>query len=326
MRVIRFCLIILTALIITTIVFAQQKSEVSVPPKIQEGFVNVDGGQVWYQIVGTKNATPLLVLHGGPGYPHDYLEPIADLAKERPVIFYDQLGCGKSERPLDSTLYTIGRFVTELAQVRKALHLDRVHILGHSWGSMLAIDYLLTKPEGVGSVILAGPCLNSQQWVKDQKKYLTAFPDSIQQLIEISERDGTTDSDEYQAAIELFFHRHVCRKDPLPEYMLRTMDGAGLDVYAFMWGPSEFYCTGNLKDYDRTDRLEEISVPVLFTCGQYDGARPETVKRYHSLLSESELVVFEQSSHTPHIEEPDAFLKTIKDFLNRVEESSGFED
>ncbi|NIX02748.1 MAG: proline iminopeptidase-family hydrolase, partial [Phycisphaerae bacterium] len=281
MRVIRFCLTILIASIMTTIVFAQQKNEVSVTPKIKEGYVNVDGGQVWYQIVGTGNAIPLLVLHGGPGYPHDYLEPIADLGNERPVIFYDQLGCGKSERPLDSALYTIERFVKELAEIREALHLDRVHILGHSWGSMLATDYLLTKPEGVISVILASPCLNSQQWVKDQKKYLTAFPDSIQQLIKISEQQGTTDSDEYQAAIELFYSRHVCRKDPWPEYMVRAMAGVGADVYTYMWGPSEFYCTGNLKDYDRTDRLGEITVPVLFTCGQYDGARPETVKRFH---------------------------------------------
>jgi proline iminopeptidase len=303
----------------TTIVIAQQESEISVTPKTQEGFIDVDGGRVWYQIVGTENATPLLVLHGGPGYPHDYLEPIADLANERPVIFYDQLGCGKSERPLDSTLYTIERFVTELAQIREALHLDRVHILGHSWGGMLATDYMLTKPEGVVSVILASPCLNSKQWVKDQKKYLTAFPDSVQQSIEKSEREGTTDSDEYQAAIELFYRHHFCRKDPWPEYMLRTMHGAGTDVYAFMWGPSEFHCTGNLKDYDQTDQLREMSVPVLFTCGQYDGARPETIKEYQSTLPGSELVIFEQSSHTPHIEEPDAFLKTIRDFLNRVE-------
>jgi proline iminopeptidase len=291
---------------------------------IHEGFVQVDGGKIWYQVIGSGDAIPLLVLHGGPGFPHDYLEPLGDLAIERPVIFYDQLGCGKSERPQDSTLWTIGRFVTELAQVREVLHLDRVHILGHSWGSMLATDYLLTKPEGVSSVILASPCLNSQQWVKDQKKLLTAFPDSIQLLIEISEQEGTTDSDEYQAAIGLFFSYYVCREDPWPECMQRTMAGGSEDVYAFMWGPSEFYCTGNLKDYDRTDRLGEISVPVLFTCGQYDGARPETVERYHNLLPGSELVVFEKSSHTPHIEEPESYLKTIREFLRQVENPAKF--
>jgi len=323
MKYLRLWLAILIFSIFADFAFAQKESDQPALEDAREGFISVEGGKVWYQIVGSVDAVPLLIIHGGPGYPHDYLEPLAKLAEERPVIFYDQLGCGKSERASDSSLWKMERFVKELAQLRAALDLDQVHILGHSWGSMLATDYLLTKPTGVKSVILAGPCLSVQRWVEDINKWLKAFPDSIQSVIRKGEQEGSIDSEEYQAAIALFYSHHLCRKVPWPEYLLRTIDGMGEDVYTIMWGLSEFVCTGNLKAYERADRLSEIAVPALFTSGRYDETRPETAKWYQSLLPGSELVIFEQSSHCPHIEEEEAYLQTISDFLNRVEESSG---
>lgn len=112
-----------------------------------EGMIPVPGGRVWYRIVG-KDAPgiALLVLHGGPGAPHDYLENLGALADERPVVFYDQLGCGRSERPDNPALWQLDRFVAELAAVRQALGLDRVHLLGQSWGTMLAVQALLHPP------------------------------------------------------------------------------------------------------------------------------------------------------------------------------------
>ena len=104
------------------------------------------------------------MLHGGPGAPSYYLNPLEKVAEDRPVIFYDQLGAGRSDRPTDSTLSRVDRFVNELAQVRKALNLHEVHILGHSWGTMLAVDYMLTNPEGVQSLILASPALSVKRW------------------------------------------------------------------------------------------------------------------------------------------------------------------
>lgn len=118
-----------------------------------EGFVDVEGGEVWYRIVGSGSATPLLLLHGGPGAPSYYLNPMERVAADRPVIFYDQLWAGRSPAPADRSLWTVERFVKELAQVRAALGLDEVHILGHSWGSMLAMEYMLTEPEGVKSLV-----------------------------------------------------------------------------------------------------------------------------------------------------------------------------
>jgi proline iminopeptidase len=145
---------------------------------VQEGYVQVTGGRIWYKIVGLeKEAIPLLVIHGGPGATHDYLEPLADLADERPVVFYDQLGSGNSDIPQDKSLWTVGRFVEELTLLRQALGIPKVHILGHSWGTMVAVDYMLTKaPSGVASLVLSAPCLSISRWEADQRAYLAEMP------------------------------------------------------------------------------------------------------------------------------------------------------
>src|SRR6185295_11111472 len=127
-----------------------------------EGRIEVPGGRIWYRIVGSGTKTPLLVLHGGPGMSSAYLSPLAALADERPVIFYDQLGAGRSDRPTDSTLWTVDRFVQEIPRIRQALGLREVHLYGHSWGTILAVEYLLTQPQGVRSVILSSPAISIQ--------------------------------------------------------------------------------------------------------------------------------------------------------------------
>jgi proline iminopeptidase len=286
---------------------------------VREGFVTVTGGRVWYKIVGSGRATPLLLLHGGPGFPGNYLTPLEAISSERPVIFYDQLGCGKSDRPADKSLWKVERFVEELGQVRKALGLRNVHIMGHSWGTMLATDYLLTRPVGVVSVILAGPALSIKRWMSDADKLRTALPKEVQDTLARHEREGTTQSEEYQTASQAYLQRYVCRINPLPEELADSIAGEGHEVYETMWGPSEFYATGNLKDYDRSDRLKEISVPTLFTCGRYDEATPESTAWYQSLVPKSKLVVFENSAHMTMLEERDRYIETVRSFLKESE-------
>ncbi len=290
---------------------------------VQEGYVSVTGGRVWYQALNIGNGVPLLTLHGGPGSPHDYLEPLGALANERPIIFYDQLGCGKSERPNDATLWQRSRFVEELDQVRQALNLGQVHLFGHSWGSMLAVDYALTRPDGLVSLILASPALSIPHWLSDMGNYRRNLPIEVQEILEEHERNGTTDTDEYQAAAMEFYQRYLCRLHPWPEPLERTLAGEGSIVYSTMWGPSEFFMTGNLLNYDCTVRLSEINIPTLFTCGRYDEAAPETTAGYQNLLPSSEIAIFEQSAHMPHLEETEHYLKVIRNFLGRVEERCG---
>jgi proline-specific peptidase len=287
---------------------------------IQEGYIPVTGGLVWYQAVTPGDGIPLLTLHGGPGSPHDYLEPLERLANERPIIFYDQLGCGKSERPGDTTLWQRNRFVEELDQIRQALNLEQVHLFGHSWGSMLAIDYALTRPDGLMSLILASPALSISRWLSDMEDYRKSLPTDVQKILEEHESNGTTDSEGYQRAAMEFYQRYLCRLHPWPESLERTVAGEGTIVYNTMWGPSEFFMTGNLLNYDCTAHLGKIDIPTLFTCGRYDEAKPETTAWYQSLLPKSEIAVFEQSAHMPHLEETEHYLQTARNFLWRAEQ------
>ncbi len=291
---------------------------------VQEGYVPVTGGLVWYQIVNPGRGIPLLTLHGGPGSPHDYLEPLNRLADERPVLFYDQLGCGKSERPDDPALWQRSRFVEELEQVRHTLGLEQVHLFGHSWGSMLAVDYALTKPDGLTSLILASPALSIPRWLSDMEVYRKSLPLAVQKILEQHETNGTTASEHYQQAAMAFYRRYLCRLHPWPEPLARTIAGEGTAVYETMWGPSEFFLTGNLLNYDCTAHLGNVAIPTLCTCGRYDEATPETTAWYQSLLPQAELVIFEHSAHMPHLEETERYLRVIRDFLWRVEQPPSY--
>lgn len=284
-----------------------------------EGFVQVHGGKIWYRVVGRGSATPILLLHGGPGSTSDYLVGLERLADERQVIFYDQLGAGRSERPADARLWKAKRFVKELAQLRAALGLETVHLLGHSWGTQLAVDYLLTKPKGVRSVVLSSPALSMPRWIQDSNRLRKVLPPEIQEAISRHEKAGTTGSKEYRAAAMAYYKRYLCRLDPWPKEVKDTLAGFNPAVYETMWGPSEFYATGNLKDYDRTARLREISIPVLFTAGRHDEATPEATRWYHELLPGSSLVIFEDSSHLAMVEEESRYVDVVRQFLARVE-------
>jgi proline-specific peptidase len=285
----------------------------------QEGYVDVEGGRVWYQIVGSGNATPLLLLHGGPGAPSHYLKPLERVAVDRPVIFYDQLGAGRSDRPTDSSLWRVERFIEELAQVRATLGLDEVHILGHSWGTMLATDYMLTDPAGVKSITFASPALNVERWTKDARELLKALPEDMQTAIDRHESAGTTDAAEYQEAVMEYYKLYLSRSDPWSPDLLAAFAGLNTEIYGHMWGPSEFTATGTLKDYNREAELPQLNLPVLFTTGRYDEATPESVEHFQSLVPGSEIQIFENSAHMTMLDEPDAYADAIRDFLNRVD-------
>jgi proline-specific peptidase len=285
-----------------------------------EGFADVPGGRVRYHISGAEESgIPLLVLHGGPGCTSDYLEPLAALGG-RPVVFYDQLGCGDSDRPDDSSLWTLERYVEELAAVREALGLDCVHILGQSWGTMLAVEYMLThRPDGVESLVLSAPCLSASRWAADGRRYLRALPEIHRDAILRAEDTGTYDDPAYQEAMMAYYRRHVCRTDPWPDCLMRTFERLNTAIYLQMWGPSEFTITGSLGGFERADRLRKIPVPALFTCGEFDEATPATTAYYHSMMPGSEVAVFDGAAHEHHLEATAAYLAVVREFLAKVE-------
>lgn len=297
-----------------------QKDE-PVLPVVEEGFVEVTGGRVWYRIIGKEQkGTPLLVLHGGPGVPHDYLEPLEALAGERPVIFYDQLGCGNSDRPGDTALYSVARYVEELTLVREALAPGNIHLLGQSWGTMLAVEYLLrNQPDGVKSLTLSAPYLSTALWEADQQDWIRQLPEATADTIRACEARSDFDSPAYQEALMVFYNKHVCRMNPWPHCMIRSMEKMGGDVYNYMWGPSEFTMNGSLKNADLTPDLPHLQLPVLFTCGELDEATPETTRFYSSLIPGSKMITFTMASHSHHLEKQALYLQTVRGFLAECE-------
>ncbi len=290
-------------------------------PQPGQGFIEVPGGPVWYRVSGTGPGIPLLVLHGGPGGRICGYSRLDILGNERPIVRYDQLGSGRSGRPDDPSLWTVERFVEELHTVRQQLGLDEMHLLGHSWGGSLAAAYVLEKgTDGIASVILSSPLLSTRMWIEDANFLRSQLPEDVQRTLTEHEQAGTTDSDEYQAASDVFYERHVYggeRAESPPE-----CDGAppGRFVYETMWGPTEFHATGTLIDFDVTDRLHEIDVPVLFIAGQFDEARPERVAEFQQLIPGSRLTVILDAAHGTLSKKPDEYRSIVEHFLDSVEE------
>lgn len=284
----------------------------------EEGYVLTESGEIWTETYGAKkNGVPLLVLHGGPGF-KSMPQTVMDLASERPVIFYDQHGCGRSAGNHVSKDYTAESYVKELAEVIDGLRLQSVNLMGHSWGAMLAAEYALRKgQEKIRSIILSGPLLSVPMWEADQRRYIAELPAGDQKIIEDAEIRNIYDENSYQKVMMKYYSLHVCRLDPWPEYLLKALGGMNQDIYLSMWGPSEFTTTGSLKGADLVPHLHKIKVPVLLICGEYDEASPETVLKYRKTIAKGELSVIPDASHCHHIEKPEIFLAVVNDYLKR---------
>ncbi|MBL8798365.1 MAG: proline iminopeptidase-family hydrolase [Planctomycetia bacterium] len=292
---------------------------------VQEGYVRFRQYRVWYRSVGATEAgkLPVLCLHGGPGATHDYLEPLEALANRgRRVIFYDQLGGGNSDQPHDPSLWSVSLFVEELGAVIAGLGLKQLHLFGQSWGGMLGMEFALTQPAGLASLTVASSPASMIQWVEECNRLRAELPQEVQDTLLHHERAGSTDSSAYQEAVMVFNRRYLCRLDPWPEPLLRSFHkmAKNPEVYHTMNGPSEFHITGKFKDWNIIPRLGEIRVPTLVTSGRYDEATPKVAETVHRGIPGSRWVLFEDSSHSAHLEEPERFLKVVADFLDEVEQ------
>lgn len=264
----------------------------------------------WREAFGDGPGAPLLVVHGGPGFPHDYLEPLKALADGRPVVFYDQAGCGRSAG--EPGPWTRDRFVEELLEVRREC--GDVHVLGHSCGTILALDSYLAEPEGILSLLLVSPFLSVPRVLEDELRLASGLPSDLQ----VALREGLASGDygaAFQAADEEFSRRHVFRPKSAPPCMQRSREGWSREVYRAMWGPNQFVCDGGLAGYDRTDALSTIEVPVLYACGHHDKATPNATSSYAARTPGATFAVFMASAHMPHLEEEVAFLDVVRMFL-----------
>ncbi|MFF5079376.1 proline iminopeptidase-family hydrolase [Actinoplanes sp. NPDC000266] len=283
-----------------------------------ERFIDVPGGRVWANVVGSGPGVPLLLLHGGPGAGHDYLEPLAALGNDRQVIFYDQLGCGKSDKPNNPVLWTVERFVAELIAVRKALGLNQIHLYGHSWGGWLAIDYLLRRSRGVVSGVLASTSGSAQEFVAGTRRLRARLPRDVQKTLDYYEARSEFTAPAYLAAVQVFYDNFLFRQKEVPDALLRSMANVdGNQVYATMNGPNEFSITGSLATWNRTARLRELHLPILLTRGRYDEFEVQCTDVLEGRIPHAERVEFARSAHFAMLEEERAYVATVRSYLRR---------
>ncbi len=280
---------------------------------LKEGFITVPGGKVWYKVVGKPNRPPLFALHGGPGSPHSYINPVADLANERQVIFYDQLGCGNSVAPDDEKLWTVRRFTDELEAVVKAFDFPRYHILGQSFGSALAAGYALRKPNGLLSLILTDPYLGTPILMKDAKRLIKTLPQEMQESL----KNPKEESLEYKKAFKEYCDQFILRLNPIPSDVKQKGQFKNKQQYRYMWGPAEFNTNGTLKDFDLVPVLHKLTLPVLLLGGRYDEATPEALASFQKRIPNAEMKVFEKSAHLPFWTEREQYMQTVSTYLRK---------
>ncbi|HEY6836228.1 MAG TPA: proline iminopeptidase-family hydrolase [Gaiellaceae bacterium] len=291
-----------------------------------EGRIPFSIGQTWYRTVGPDRddgRVPLLCLHGGPGANWLHVKPYEVLADERQVVFYDQLGAGNSvvDEPHDPAMWTPELYVEEVDAVREALGLERVHVLGHSWGGMLGMDYASRRPEGLVSLVVESSPASVPGWMPEIARLRSELPPEVEATLREHEEAGTTESPEYEEAVMVFYKRHLCRAEPWPDWVVEcfALLEANPEVYHSMNGPSEFHVIGTIKDWDITDRIGQIEAPTLIFCGRYDEVTPATTEVAHRLIPGSEYVVMEESSHMSQAEQPEETFALVRDFLSRAE-------
>lgn len=291
--------------------------------ELVEQFIPFRGFRTWTGVAGSISGSkglPLLCLHGGPGVPHDLLAPITRLAEQgRAVIVYDQLGCGRSDHPHNPALWSVELFVEEVAAVRQSLGLERIHLLGQSWGGMLALETVLRGATGIAGLMLADTPVSIPHWISEANRLRSLLPPEVQEVLQRHERAGTTNSPEYERAMATYYRRHVCRLDPWPPAMMTAFAALQEDpeVYTTLWGPNEFSCTGALQNWSVLERLGEITNPTLVLGGRFDEATPTITEATHQAIPGSEWVIFEHSAHLPHLEETEHYLQVLQHFLRR---------
>lgn len=281
-------------------------------------------GETAYTVVGDLNSgkTPLICLHGGPGFLGKGMAAIASYAENGgyPAIYYDQLGCGESslhpDKPQD--FWQIEIFIKEFNALISHLGIsNNFAILGHSWGGLLGAEIAITQPAGLKALILSSPLGDSDVWVDEVKRLLAQMPEEISSVILHHEEAGTTDAPEYMEAALKFYKVNVFRI-PLSQEDSEMFNEsmANPNVYNAMWGPSELLCNGTLAHHVVTDRISAIKVPTLIVSGKYDECTPLTAHSYRDGIQGARYECFEESSHLSYREEAAKYQRVLHEFLN----------
>lgn len=293
-------------------------------PKQVEGRAKFGSYETWYRITGDLKSgkPPVFILHGGPGAAHNYVDAYKLLSlRGRSVIHYDQLGCGNSTLlpGKGADFWTPQLFVDELENLVDALgQRQSFHVLGQSWGGMLAAEYGTRRPKGLKSLTIANSPASMALWSSEAMRQRSEMPKDIQDILNKHEKAGTYGAPEYKRATNWVYERHVCRIVPFPPEVIASFDQIERNptVYHTMNGPNEFFVVGTLKNWNIIPELHKINVPTLIISGHHDEATRACVQPYADNIKGSRWVIFEKSSHMPHVEEKELCMKTVGDFLD----------
>jgi L-proline amide hydrolase len=294
-----------------------------IPEPSTEGRVATRDGETWYRVTGdvTTGKTPLVVAHGGPGATHDYVSGLARLASTgRGVVHYDQVGNGRSSRFRDrgTDFYNVELFLEELDGLLRHLGIaDRYHLLGQSWGGMLAAEHAVRRPAGLRALVISNSPASMELWVNEATRLRASLPPEVRDALDRHEAAGTTEDPEYLAATTQFYDRHVCRLLPYPDEVQRSFDVMAEDstVYSLMNGPNEFFCIGSLRTWTIVDRVGAITAPTLLVSGEFDEATPATVQPYYDGIDDVRWERIADASHMPFVEQPERYDAVVTAFL-----------
>lgn len=273
---------------------------------------------MFYRSFGTATQGTVLCLHGGPGASHEYLLPLADLAQfGYRVVLFDQLGCGRSQRPRGTSLYTVEHNVEEVEGLRRALKLGRVHLFGSSYGGALVLATALKYQRNLKSLIVASGLASTPLTVREMWRLIDRLPPDVRRTIRRCNAKGDFQNPRYLKAVNAFYRRHLCRLPIWPHEVVQTLENTGL-VYQVMNGPNEFTITGVIADWDVTNQLPRIRAPTLITVGKYDEVTPRVAREIHRGIRGSKLVQFNKSSHLAFWEERPRYIELVRGFLDHV--------
>ncbi len=295
------------------------------PEYTEEGFIPYRHKgktySLWYGKTGGGDNPPALVLHGGPGGSHDNLVAFQALSEDRPVIFYDQLGCGNSQRPEDPSLWYPERFFSEVRSVRDFLGLKKYHLIGHSWGTTLATGFSHDHPEGIISLSLHSPILSFPKYIADIAPGLKEdLPDDYGKMIDECDLGGRARDELYEESVMSFVRKNVIRTWPFPGPMLRLREKKNHQIHDIMIQcDSELNILGNLRKLDVSGLLKDLNMPMLFTAGEYDLCTPVFTKWHSSFATDAEMHVIKNSAHMTPIDQPEEIIRLQKNFFLKTE-------
>ena len=282
---------------------------------------------VWTKSIGNNPRIKLLLLNGGPGATHEYFECFESflLPENVELIYYDQLGCGLSDNPKDTTMWDLPRFVEEVEQVRKALNLnkDNFYLLGHSWGGILAMQYALKYQDNLKGLIISNMMSSCPAYGKYAQEVLAPqFDQKILDTIRQIETKGDFANPKYmELLMPNFYAKHICRLplDKWPEPMNRALSKTNQSLYVTMQGPSEFGIGGNLINWDVSKELPKIKTPTLTIGGAHDTMDPEHMKWMSTQVQNGRNITCPNGSHMSMYDDQKNYFPGLIQFIKDVD-------